>query len=63
MHMTDLYEGTFQKDGRLDLTGKSQAFRTVMSVTVMLVVLIITKNMIFSYIVVNSYCNTWFDYF
>ena len=42
----DLYEGTFQKDGRLDLTGKSQAFRTVMSVTVMLVVLIITKNMI-----------------
>ena len=27
----DLYEGTFQKDGRLDLTGKSQAFRTVMS--------------------------------
>ena len=34
----DLYEGAFQKDGRLDLTGKSQAFRTVMSVTVMLVV-------------------------
>ena len=42
----DLYEGAFQKDGRLDLTGKSQAFRTVMSVTVMLVVLITILGLI-----------------
>ena len=44
----DLYEGAFQKDGRLDLTGKSQAFRTIFSVGVMLVILVLTKNMIIS---------------
>lgn len=44
----DLYEGTFQKDGRLDLTGKSQAYRTILSVGVLLISIIVTHNLIFA---------------
>ncbi|WP_455719203.1 lipopolysaccharide biosynthesis protein [Agathobacter sp.] len=42
----DLYEGAFQKDGRLDLTGKSQAYRTILSVGVLLISIIVTHNLI-----------------
>ncbi len=44
----DLYEGSFQKDGRLDLTGKSQAFRTVLSAGVMVIALCLTKQLVLS---------------
>lgn len=44
----DLYEGTFQKDGRLDLTGKSQAYRTILSVGILLISIIVTHNLIFA---------------
>lgn len=42
----DLYEGTFQNDGRLDLAGKSQAFRTLFSVGIMAVAIVIFKNQV-----------------
>ena len=42
----DLYEGTFQKEGRLDLAGKSQAFRTVFSVSVMAIAIIVLRNQV-----------------
>ena len=41
----DLYEGQFQLDGRLYLTGKSMAFRSLFSASVLLLTLSITKNM------------------
>ena len=41
----DLYEGQFQLDGRLYLTGKSMAFRSILSAFVFLLTLSITKNM------------------
>jgi putative transporter len=44
----DLYEGAFQKDGRLDLTGKSQAYRTILSVGVLLISIIVTHNLVLS---------------
>lgn len=44
----DLYEGTFQKDGRLDLTGKSQAYRTLLSVSVLLIGVIVTRNLVWA---------------
>lgn len=44
----DLYEGTFQNDGRLDLTGKSQAFRTVFSTAGLVITAIVTRNLMFA---------------
>lgn len=44
----DLYEGTFQQEGRLDLTGKSLFFRTVLSAGVLVVTVLCTHNMIMS---------------
>lgn len=46
----DLYEGTFQNDGRLDLAGKSQTFRTILSAGVFIVSMLVTKQLIFSLI-------------
>ena len=42
----DLYESTFQNDGRLDLAGKSQAFRTIFSVGIMAVAIVVLKNQV-----------------
>lgn len=44
----DVYEAEFQRDGRLYLTGKSNTFRTLLSVTVFLGSLMLTKNLVFS---------------
>lgn len=44
----DVYEAEFQRDGRLYLTGKSNTFRTLLSVTVFLGTLAITGNLVFS---------------
>jgi len=44
----DVYEAEFQRDGRLYLTGKSNTFRTILSVTVFLGCLTATKNLVFS---------------
>lgn len=44
----DVYEAEFQRDGRLYLTGKSNTFRTILSVTVFLGCLAATKNLVFS---------------
>ncbi|MEG1576554.1 MAG: lipopolysaccharide biosynthesis protein [Clostridium sp.] len=44
----DAYEAEFQRNGRLYLTGKSNTFRTILSVTCFLGSLIITENMVFS---------------
>lgn len=44
----DVFEAEFQRDGRLYLTGKSNTFRTLLSVTVFLGMLAATKNLVFS---------------
>lgn len=42
----DVYEAQFHKDGRLDLAGKSMAYRTVVSVGVYFAILIMTKDLV-----------------
>ena len=42
----DVFEAQFHKDGRLDLAGKSMAFRTIISVFVYFLLLEITDNLI-----------------
>ncbi len=42
----DLYEGQFQLENRLYLSGKSMAFRSMLSAASLLVGLVVTKNMI-----------------
>lgn len=44
--LADTYEAEFQRSGRLYLTGKSNAFRTIVSVTVFLTVLSVTKELV-----------------
>ena len=42
----DVYEAQFHKDGRLDLAGKSMAYRTFVSVAVYFAILIATHNLV-----------------
>ena len=44
--LADTYEAEFQRTGRLYLTGKSNAFRTLLSVTVFLSALTVTKELV-----------------
>lgn len=44
----DVYEAEFQRAGRLYLTGKSNTFRTILSVCCFMGCLISTKNLVFS---------------
>lgn len=44
--LADTYEAEFQRSGRLYLTGKSNAFRTILSVSVFLTVLAVTKVLV-----------------
>lgn len=46
----DVYESQFHKDGRLDLAGKSMAFRTLLSVILYFTILVISHNLILSLI-------------
>lgn len=47
----DVYESEFQRNGKLYLTGKSNTFRTLLSVLSFLLVLVLTKDLILSSIV------------
>lgn len=47
---SDVFEGQFHNCGRLDLAGKSMAFRTIFSVIVYFFILIVTHNLIFAMI-------------
>lgn len=42
----DVYEAQFHKDGRLDLAGKSMAYRTIVSVAVYFTVLIVAHDLV-----------------
>ena len=44
--LADAYEAEFQRNGRLYLTGKSNAFRTLLSVGVFLTVLAVNNNLV-----------------
>lgn len=44
----DVFEGEFQKNGRMDLAGKSVAFRTVLSVSSYALALTVTGNVLLS---------------
>lgn len=44
----DVYEAEFQRSGRLYLTGKSNAFRTILSVGSFIAVLLATENLVFA---------------
>lgn len=48
--VADVFESQFHKDGRLDLAGKSMTYRTGVSVAVYFVVLVMTKNLVYSLI-------------
>jgi len=47
----DVYESQFHKKDRLDISGKSMTFRTLLSVAIYFVVLIMTKNLVLSIII------------
>lgn len=49
----DVYEAEFQKVGRLDLAGKSLAYRTVLFVTTLLTGLLITKELVLSLVIAD----------
>lgn len=44
----DGFEGQFHKEGRLDLAGKSMAFRTLISVILYFFVLAVTRNLLYA---------------
>lgn len=44
----DVYEAEFQRSGRLYLTGKSNTFRTLLSVGSFITALLVTKNLVFA---------------
>lgn len=44
----DTYEAEFQRSGRLYLTGKSNAFRTILSVGCFITALFVTKHLVFA---------------
>lgn len=47
----DVYESEFQRDGRLYLTGKAMAYRTLLSVALFLSALFVTRDLVFSCVV------------
>ncbi|MBS5115382.1 MAG: hypothetical protein KHY88_06785 [Erysipelotrichaceae bacterium] len=47
----DVFEGEFQQNDRLDVSGKSMTIRTVFSIIALVVILFITKNIYFSMII------------
>lgn len=49
--MADVFESQFHKDGRLDIAGRSLAYRTIFSVAVYFISLFLTKNLIVSLII------------
>lgn len=49
----DVYEAQFQKDGRLDLAGKSLTYRTSLFVISLLVSLLITKNLLWALVIAD----------
>lgn len=46
----DVFEGTFQKEGRLDLAGKSMGLRTVISAGTLMLVVFVTKDLVMALI-------------
>ena len=49
----DVYEAHFQKEERLDLAGKSLAYRTILFVSVLLVSLLLSKELILSLVLAD----------
>lgn len=49
--LADVFEGTFQKSGRLDVAGKSLSFRTIITSIVFMVSVYVTKNLFISSII------------
>ena len=47
----DVFESQFHKDGRLDIAGKSLAYRTLFSVTIYFVTLILSHDLVIALIV------------
>lgn len=47
----DVYESEFQREGRLDLTGKAMAYRTILSVALFLGALAATRELVFSCVI------------
>ena len=51
--VADTFEGEFQKEERIDMSGKSEFYRIFFSILVLVVTVIITRNLIFSLICIN----------
>ena len=52
--IADVYESEFQRDGRLDLTGKSMTIRTLFAAACFITTMIITDNLLFSSLVLTG---------
>lgn len=49
----DVYEAQFQRDGRLDLAGKSLTYRTIMFVLALVLCLLLSRNLILSLVIAD----------
>ena len=55
--VADTFEGEFQKEERIDMSGKSEFYRIFFSILVLVVTVIITRNLIFSLICMINQIN------
>ena len=51
--LADTFEGEFQKEERIDMSGKSEFYRILLSILVLVITVIVTRNLIFSLICMN----------
>jgi O-antigen/teichoic acid export membrane protein len=57
----DVFESQFHKDGRLDIAGKSLAFRTILSVAAYFLVLVISGNLVSALVaaIITAIAGVW----
>ncbi len=58
-----LFSGLLQRNGRLDIAGKSLAFRVLISMVLFTVVLLITKNLIYASVICIVLASLWFVFY
>ena len=51
--MADTFEGEFQKEDRIDISGKSEFYRVFFSILVLVIAVAVSKNLILSLIIMN----------
>ena len=51
--IADTFEGEFQKEDRIDISGKSEFYRVFFSILVLVIAVAVSKNLILSLIIMN----------